>query len=136
MPRLTINTSEARTFEPAEPGPYLMSIDKVGEPRKADSEKGTLGVDVEFKFTDPEVDQRCGTVRRFYPISGKGSGFFAELWKVVTGEEIPLGKSGGDIDVDTDELLGQVVQVEVGHRASKDDPERIFNEAKKVVAAQ
>lgn len=135
MPRVTINTAEALSFQPAEPGPYLMTIDKASDPRKADSEKGTIGVDITFAFNDPDMSQRCGTIRRFYPITGKGVGFFADLWKVVTGEDLPIGKEGGDLDVDTDELIGKVVQVDVGNRPDKDDPKKLWNEAKKVVAA-
>lgn len=132
MPRLTINTSEAVSFEPAEPGPYLMTIDSVGEPYESKSEKKTLGIDVEFAFADPAIAQRCGKVRRFYPVKGKGSGFFADLWKVVTGEELPIGQQGGDIDVDTDDLIGATVQVDVGNREHEG---KVYNEAKKIVAA-
>lgn len=134
MPRLTINTAEAISFEPAEPGPYLMTIESVSEMRLSE-EKKTPGVDVEFAFADPEISQRCGKIKRFYPIAGKGAGFFAELWKAVTGEEMPVGREGGDIDVDTDQLLNVTVMVEVANRPHKDDPNKIFNEAKKVVAA-
>lgn len=136
MPRMTINTSEAQAFELAPPGPYLMTIDTVSEPRNSQSEKKTLGVDIDFAFSDPDMAQRCGKVRRFYPVKGKGAGFFADLWKVVTGNELPIGKEGGDLDVDTDELLGQTVQVNVDNQPSqKPGDDRIFNIAKSVVAA-
>jgi hypothetical protein len=135
MPRVTINTQEAVSFELAEPGPYLMTIDKVGEPRRSESEKKTLGIDIEFAFADPDIAQRCGRIRRFYPIAGKGAGFFADLWKTVTGEDLPIGREGGDIDVDTDELLGKTVQVDVTNESGSNGDDKLWNTAKKVVAA-
>ena len=132
MPRMTINTSEAVSFEPAEPGPYSMTIDEL-EPIKS-AKKNTPGLNVYFKFVDTDLDQKCGRVRRFYPISGKGAGFFADLYKVATGSELPIGREGGDLDIDTDDLMGKQVTVEVDNRAGDDG--RVYNDAKKVVAAQ
>lgn len=134
--RLTINTSETQGFALAEPGTYTMTIEKISEPRKSQSEKQTIGIDIDFAFVDPDIAQKCGHVRRFYPLQGKGAGFFVDLVKVVTGFEIPIGKEGGDIDFDTDELLGKTVLVDVDHQPSnKPGDDRMFNTAKKVVAA-
>lgn len=133
--RLTLDTSQAQSFELAEPGPYLMTIDKVDEARKTEK---TVVVDVHFAFADPDVAQRCGTIRRTYPIQGKGAGFITELIKVVTGNEIPIGKAGGAIEFDTDELIGKTVQVNVDNEPSNKpgaDPNVLYNVAKKIVAA-
>lgn len=135
-PRLTINTSEAQGFAPVEPGPYLMTIDKISEPHKSKSEKETIGIDIDFAFADPNLQLGHGHVRKFYPIQGKGAGFFADLYRVVTGNELPIGPAGGDLDIDTDELLGQTVQVDVGNQKSqKEGDDRIFNTVRSVVAA-
>lgn len=133
--RLTLNTTEAQSFELAEPGPYLMTIDKIDEPRKTEK---TVVVDIHFAFVDADVSQRCGSIRRTYPIQGKGAGFITELIKVVTGNEIPVGKEGGNIDFDTDELIGKTVQVNVDNEPSNKpgaDPNQLYNVAKKIVAA-
>lgn len=136
MPRLTINTQEVKSFEPAEPGPYLMTVDEISDVWLSE-EKKTPMVYVYFKFTDPAMDDRCGRVRRSYPVAGKGAGFFADFWKAATGEDLPIGAEGGDIDVDTDEALGKTVQVEVGNeKSNKPGDDRVFNTAAKVVAAE
>lgn len=131
MPRMTINTSEATSFEATQPGPYSMTIDELEGPIKS-KEKQTPGLNVYFKFVDPDLDQKCGRVRRFYPITGKGAGFFADLYKTATGSELPIGKEGGDLDIDTDDLMGKQVTVDIDNREHEG---KMYNEAKKVVAA-
>lgn len=133
--RLTINTSDAQGRELAEPGPYLMNVEKIGDPRA--TEKTTV-VDVDFAFADPDYAQRCGHIRRSFPVKGKGAGFFVDLIKVTTGHEIPIGKEGGDIDFDTDEILGKPVLVTVDNKPSTKagaDPTVLYNTAEKIVAA-
>lgn len=122
--RVTLDLSEARSFELAEPGPYEMTVDTISEPIK--SEK-SIGVDVEFKFADPKLDQQCGTVRRRYPITGKGAGFFREFWKAATGQDLPVGEQ---IDVDLDDAISRPVMVEIGHREYEG---RTYNDATRVV---
>lgn len=125
--RVTVDTTEARSFELAEPGPYEMTIATIGDPRA--TEKTTV-VDVEFSFDDPKMDQTCGKVRRIYPIAGKGAGFFREFWKGATGQDIPIGTK---LDIDLDDAVGRHVLVDVGHTKPGDD-NRVYNEASKVVS--
>lgn len=134
--RLTINTSEAQAFALAEPGPYSMKVERA-EPKKAKT--GTNGVEVDFQFQDPNLQQKHGHVRRFYPIEGKGAGFFAEFWKQTTGEELPVGQEGIGLDIELDDCLEAEVQVEITNEASNApgaDPNVLYNVAKKVVAAR
>ena len=97
--RVVVNMENARSFEPAEPGPYPLVIKAMGNPEK--KEKSTI-IEVEFQFEDPEMDRACGTITRMYPIDGKGAGFFRDFWKAATGQELPVGQAG--IAIDTDEL--------------------------------
>lgn len=126
MRKLTVDTTQAQSFEPAEPGPYPMTIHSISDPEKG--EKSTY-VTVEFEFQDPAIAQRCGRVMRNYPITGKGAGFFREFWKGATGEDIPAQAT---IDVDVDQAVGRRVIVQVGN---KEYEGRIRNEAERVTAA-
>lgn len=121
--RVTVDTTEAKSFELAEPGPYEMTVHAIGEPTKG--EKSTY-VAVEFAFTDPKMDQVCGKVFRNYPITGKGAGFFREFWKATTGVDIPIGTQ---LDVDLDDAIGRPLIVDIGHETyegrSKNVPNKI-----------
>ena len=132
--RLTINTQDVRTFEPVEPGPYLMNVHSFSEPYES-REKKTPMIDVEFAFPDPAMDEKHGRVRRGLPIKGKGAGFFTDFWKAATGEDLPIGKDGGgEVDVDLDQALGKTVQVLISNE-KEENGDRIFNRADKIVAA-
>lgn len=122
--RVTIDTSEAKSFELAEPGPYEMSVAAISEPKKG---ANSTYVEVQYAFSDPKMDQQCGKIFRNYPITGKGAGFFREFWKAATGEDIPVGTQ---IDVDLDNAIGRPVIVDVGHESYEG---RTRNAAQKVI---
>lgn len=124
--RLTIDTTEALSFEPTEPGPYEMTVDKIEGPEKGDN---STYVWVYFQFDDPAVQKKCGHVRRAFPIDGKGAGFFREFWKAATGQDIPLNSK---IDVDLDDAIGRPVIVTIGNREYNN---KLQNEVEKVTAA-
>jgi hypothetical protein len=128
MRRATIDTTEAQSFEAVEPGPYLMKVDEIKDPAPSE-EKGTMGTWVYFAFQDPGVAKKAGRVRRFYPLVGKGAGFFREFWKAAAGEDIPVGQT---IDVDLDDGVGRSVLVNIGNEEYQG---RTQNTAEKVVAA-
>lgn len=129
MPRrATVDTTQAQSFEAVEPGPYPMTSDEIEDPAPS-KEKGTKGMFVYFAFQDPALAKKAGRVRRWYPIEGKGSGFFRELWKALTGEDLPMGTS---IDVDLDDGVGRPVIVNVGNEEYEG---RLQNTVEKVVAA-
>lgn len=130
MRRASIDTSEARSFEPTMPGPYQMLVDEVGDP-KPSAEKGTLGFLVYFKFADPEKDQVCGRVQRWYALEGKGTGFTREFWKASTGEDLPIGQEGLEIDLDAP--IGRPVIVQVGNEPYEG---RIQNTAETISAPE
>lgn len=127
MPRVTVDTSEAVSFEPAEPGPYEMTINKIDGPHKGEKSNYMA---VEFQFQDPDRQKKHGSVFRNYPIDGKGSGFFRDFWKAATGQDLPIGQKG--LDIDTDDALGRPVIVQIGNR---DYQGRTLNEAERVTAA-
>lgn len=127
MPRVTVDTSEALSFEPAEPGPYEMTIDKIEGPKKGEKSNYMA---VEFKFQDPEAQKKHGSVYRNYPIDGKGAGFFRDFWKAATGQDLPIGQKG--LDIDTDDAMGRPVVVQLGNREYEG---RTLNEAERVSAA-
>lgn len=128
MPRITLDLSEARSFAPAEPGPYGMKIAEYTGPEPS-KEKGTLGISVYFQFSDPKMDQTCGTVMRWYAIQGKGAGFFRELWKAATGEDLPVGQQ---FDIDLDDMLNRDV---IAHVSNREYEGRLQNQIDRVVAA-
>jgi len=128
MRRVTVDTTEAQSFEATEPGPYTMVVDEIEDPTPS-KEKATLGGFWYFHFADPTIAKKCGRVRRWYPIEGKGAGFFRELWKACTGEDIPMDTK---IDVDLDDALGRTVIASVGNEEYEG---RLQNTIEKVVAA-
>lgn len=108
--RATVDTTEAQSFEAVEPGAYQMVIDEVGEDTVSDA--GNKGFWVYFGFQDPNVARKAGRVRKWYSTAGKGAGFFRELWKAATGEDIPVSSQ---IDVDLDDLVKKPVIIKVGN---------------------
>ena len=128
MPRYTIDLSEAQSFEATEPGVYPMTIDEFEEP-KPSKEKGTLGTMVYFAFQDPAVAKRCGRARRWYALEGRGAGFFRELWKAATGEDLPIGEK---LDFDSDDAVGRPVNVLIGNEDYNGSPQ---NTVEKVTSA-
>lgn len=125
--RATVDTTEAQSFEAVEPGPYRMVVDEVGEDETSNA--GNPGFWVYFRFEDPTIQRRAGRVRKWYSISGKGSGFFRELWKAATGQDIPMATQ---IDVDLDDLNERPVVINIGN---KEYEGRLQNEVERVAAA-
>lgn len=126
MGRLTIDTTQAMSFEAVSPGPYLMLVDEISDPEQGEK---SIYVNVAFKFQDPNVDRVAGKVFRNYPITGKGAGFFREFWKACTGEDIPLN---ANVDVNTDDALNRPVLVQIGNEEYEG---RLQNRVEKVTAA-
>jgi hypothetical protein len=131
MPRVTIDTTEAQSFEAVEPGPYGMTIDRVDQKEAGSSAKnpGAPMIEVHFAFDDPAIAKKAGTVFRNYMLAGKGAGFTREFLKAVTGEDFPIGEV---LDFDTDDLTGKHLIVQIGNREYEG---RLQNEAERVVAA-
>jgi hypothetical protein len=127
MPRVTIDTTEAKSFEAVEPGPYPMTIDLI-EPKESKESHQPM-INVGFKFDDPALDQKAGLVYRNYMLAGKGAGFTREFLKAVTGEDFPVGQV---LDFDTDDLMGKHVHVKIGNKTYEN---RLQNEVEQVVAS-
>jgi len=131
MPRVTLNLTEARSFEPVEPGVYTMSIAEVEPTVTGKNAKvpGQAMLNVSFRFVDPALDQKAGSVLRSFMLEGKGSGFTRELWKACTGSELPVGES---FDVDTDELIGRTLHCSI---VNEEYEGRLNNRVEKFTAA-
>lgn len=108
MPRLQVDTSEAMSFEPVEPGTYECTVSKIEGPEKGPNSDYVTAY---FEPDDVAVLQRAGHFRKTLPINGKGAGFFREFWKATTGEDLAMGED--EIDVDTDDAIGRPVVVSI-----------------------
>ena len=126
MPRVTIDTTEAQSFEPVEPGTYPMTIE-AAEATK--SGKGDAMLNVAFSFEDPVLSKSAGKVFRNYMLVGKGAGFTREFLKAVTGQDFPVGQV---LDFDTDDLVGRHIVAQVGNREYEG---RLQNEVERVTSA-
>lgn len=126
MPRVTIDTKEALSFEPVEPGAYEMTVAKIEGPEQGEKAKYMV---VYYDFQDPELKQKAGSVIRNYPIDGKGAGFFRDFWKAATGQDIPVGV---ELDIDTDDAISRPVIVQIEH---EDWEGKTRNKAARVTAA-
>lgn len=129
LPRVTIDTTEAQSFEAVEPGPYSMTIDEVKSGIESKENKVPM-IEAYFKFDDPEVAKKAGRVIRNYMLAGKGAGFTREFLKAVTGEDYPIGQV---LDFDTDDLVGRRVQAQISNREYSG---RLQNEVDRVVASE
>lgn len=121
MGRLTIDTTEALSFDPIEPGVYAATVDEI-----SDVETGPKAryVWVHFKLDDPNVARKAGRLRRILPIEGKGSGFFRSFWKAATGEDIPMDTQ---IDVDTDDAIGRPVMLQVSNETFEGELQNVID---------
>lgn len=127
MPRVTIDTSEAVSFEAVEPGPYPMTISTAEVKKSKESNQNMLNVG--FDFEDPSTAKKAGKVFRNYMLEGKGAGFTRDFLKAAAGIEIPAGAA---IDFDTDDIIGRHVIVQIGNREYQG---QLQNEAERVVSA-
>lgn len=125
MPRVTIDTTEAQSFEAVEPGPYPMTV---ATAEVKNSSKGDPMLNIAYTFEDPATAKKAGQVFRNYMLSGKGAGFTREFLKVF-GIDIPVG---AQMDFDTDDIVGRHVIVQITNREYEG---RLQNEAQSLVAA-
>jgi hypothetical protein len=126
MPRVSIDTTEATSFEAVEPGPYPMTVETAEVKNAATT--GTPMLNVGFTFEDPQTAKKAGKIFRNYMLGGKGAGFARDFLKAF-GIDIPIG---GVFDFDTDEIIGRHVLVQV---TNKEYEGKLQNEAQSVVAA-
>lgn len=129
MPRVTIDTTEAQSFEATEPGPYPMTIGTVEF--KKSKESGVPMMNVGYHFENPELAKKCGTVFRNYMLGGKGAGFTRDFLKAASNGAIDI-PVGGTFDFDSDDILGKHVVVQIGNREYEG---KLQNEAERVISA-
>jgi hypothetical protein len=125
MPRVSIDTTEATSFEAVEPGPYPMTI---AAAEIKNSKDGDAMMNVNFSFEDPGTAKKAGTVFRNYMLEGKGAGFTRDFLKVF-GIDIPIG---GKFDFDTDDIVGRHVIAQI---KNKEYQGKVQNEVESLVAA-
>lgn len=104
MPRLQVDTTQAQKREPLPDDTYTCTVQEVTGPHTGQKSKY---VTVVLKVSEGEFEGR--EIWHNLPIEGKGAGIFADFWQKVTGDELPYGEAG--IDVDTDDLVGRTVGV-------------------------
>lgn len=134
MPRrVTVDTTQAQSFEAVKPGPYQMLVDEITNPEKSKpstkNPNGLLGVIVYFAFNDPEIARKAGRVQRWYALEGSGAGFFREFWKAATREDIPMDSK---IDVDLDLAIQKKVVCTIGNEEYEG---RLQNSLERVASA-
>lgn len=126
MPRVTIDTTEAVSSEPVEPGPYPMTISTA----EVKVSKGNVPMlNVAYAFDNPELARKAGKVFRNYMLAGKGAGFARDFLKAAAGIEIPVG---GQFDFDSDDVVGRHVIVQIGNREYEG---QLQNEAERIIGA-
>lgn len=126
MPRVSIDTTEATSFEATEPGPYPMTI---GTVEIKNSKDNVPMMNVGFQFEDPAIAKKSGTVFRNYMLAGRGAGFSRDFLKAAAGIDIPIG---GNFDFDTDDVIGRHVVVQIGNKEYNGN---LQNEAERIIAA-
>lgn len=126
MPRVTIDTTEALSFEATEPGPYPMTV---ASAEVKNSKEGVQMLNVAFEFEDPDKAKVCGQVFRNYMLAGKGAGFSRDFLKQVGGIDVPVGTT---IDFDTDDIIGRHVVVNI---INEEYLGQMQNKVEKVLAA-
>jgi hypothetical protein len=128
-PRVTIDTSEATSFEATEPGPYPMTIGTVEFKKSKESQQPMMNVG--YVFENPDLVQKCGTVFRNYMLAGKGAGFTRDFLKAASGGAIDI-PVGGTFDFDSDDIIGKHVVVQIGNREYEG---KLQNEAERIISA-
>lgn len=128
-PRVTIDTTEATSFEATEPGPYPMTVSTVEFKKSKESQ--TPMMNVSFAFEDPDIAKKCGVVFRNYMLGGKGAGFTRDFLKAASNGVIDV-PVGGTFDFDSDDIIGRHVVVDVGN---KEYEGRLQNEAVRIISA-
>lgn len=122
-PRLGIDTTEAKTFEPIPDDQYDVVVREV---RSVEQGPKAQYVPVCFEVTDGEYAGRY--LWRNFVIEGPGSGFIMDLWEKATGEELEKG----EIEIDTDDLVGKKLAVVTEQSEYEGN---VRSEVKKILAA-
>lgn len=104
MPELTIDATEAKSFEPIPDGTYETKILEISEVKQGPKARY---VNITFEITDGDyIDRRLW---RNFVVEGPGSAFLVDLAnKALPDEEFEVGS---EFSLDTDDLIGQAVIV-------------------------
>jgi len=116
MPKVDADVSEARDFNPLDPGWYEVEITKV--PEAGTSEKGNPVIRVELDVIggDEQNDGSQPEGRKLFktiPTTGEGAGILKNFLKAF---EIDYDQTGNRISFDTDDCLQARAEVKVRHR--------------------
>lgn len=130
MPRLNIDLSEAQSQKPIPEDTYLCNVGEISDPQT-----GPKSTYVMVTYVVAEGEHEGRQLFQNMPITGKGAGIFADFYSKVTGEEIDVDDLD-DLDVDTDDLVGQQIGVVAGQKEYPEGSGEFRNEVKKLVAAE
>ncbi len=105
MPKLTIDATEATSFEPIPSGTYDARISTIKEPRT--SAKGTEYIPIGFEVVDGDYEGRW--IWSNFMLSGKGVGITLDFINKALGTEYSAADE--EFDFDFDDLIGAEVQL-------------------------
>lgn len=105
MPRITIDATEATSFEPVPNGTYDVKVSQIKDVKT--SAKGTPYFSVGFEITDGDYAGRW--VWSNYMLAGKGTGITLDFLNKALGEE--FSSEDGSFDFDDEDLLGSELQI-------------------------
>lgn len=129
MPRLHIDAREAISLKPLPDDTYDCKVLSISAPKKG--EKSTF-VEVVFEVIDGE--HAGAKIYQNMPIDGKGAGIFVDFYNKITGEELDIDDLE-DLDVDTDELVGEEIGVTTVQEEYPEGSGDFRHKVKKLVAA-
>lgn len=129
-PRLNLDLSEAQSMKPVPADTYNCTVFEISEPKSGP--KSTY-VEVIFQISDGEFEDR--KLYQNMPINGKGAGIFADFYSKITGEEVDVDELD-ELDIDTDDLIGQEIGVVVGQYEYPENSGEFRNDVKKLVRAE
>ena len=133
MPRLTIDVSEAQSFDPVEDDLYLCEITAISEVKQ--------GQKARYLTAEMTIEHGMQTEEAFagrklftnLPIEGAGAGIFTSFWERATGEELDL--EDDELDIDTDDLVGEKIAVQTKQEEYPPNSGEFRSQVKKVLSA-
>lgn len=129
MPRLKVDTREAMSLKPLPDDTYQCKVLEISDPKKGDKSNY---VEVIFEVVDG--DHIGAKIFQNMPITGKGAGIFVDFVNKVTGSEYDVDELD-DIDVDTDDLIGQEIGVVTVQKEYPEGSGEFRHNVKRLVAA-
>jgi len=127
MPKLNVDASKAMVFGAVPAGQYPCQILEV-----SDEIKGPRARYVKFTFAVSEGEHEGRKFWRNAPIEGEGAGIFLEIYNAALRTNYTPADFG-EVEVDTDDLIGQEVIVVVTEREHPEGSGIMTNDVARVL---